>query len=213
MGHAITIHNPLRIHKTDIFEGIEAYECSGTPADCIKLAKHEILKDRKPDLVVSGINHGSNSAISILYSGTMSAAMEAAIEGFPAVGFSLCDYSADADFSHIMPFVKKIAENVLNKGVQKGIALNVNFPPKSDKPLKGIKICRQAHASWEEKFDKREDPHQLPYYWMTGDFVNYEEDDESTDEYALKHNYASIVPCKFDLTAYHALESMKQYLD
>ncbi|MTI20691.1 5'/3'-nucleotidase SurE [Fulvivirga sp. RKSG066] len=204
MGHAITIGNTLRLEETDIFEGVTAYECSGTPADCVKMAKHFVLKDRKPDLVVSGINHGSNTAISVLYSGTMSAAIEAAVEGIPAIGFSLCDYSSDADFSHTRDYVKKIAKQVLDKGLTKGVALNVNFPPKRNEDIKGVKICRQANAKWQEEFDQRFDPHGRRYFWLAGNFVNHDKG-EDNDEWAIANNYVSVVPCQFDLTAHHAI--------
>jgi 5'-nucleotidase len=212
MGHAITVGNTLRLDPSIVFEGegVVAYECSGTPADCVKLAKHHVLKDRRPDLVVSGINHGSNSSISVLYSGTMSAAIEAAIEGLPAIGFSLCDYSATADFSHCKPFIKSIAELALSQGIPQEVALNVNIPAKSDKPIAGIKICRQAKAKWTEVFDERKDPHGRNYFWMAGNFVNFDKR-EDTDEWALLHNFISIVPCAFDLTAHHALGMLNQW--
>src|SRR5690349_263107 len=186
MGHAITVGDTLRLDSSIAFEseGVTAYECSGTPADCVKLAKHHVLKDRKPDLVVSGINHGSNSSVSVLYSGTMSAAIEAAIEGLPAIGFSLCNYSLEADFVHTREFVKKIALQVLEFGLPKDVALNVNIPAKSDEKIKGIKICRQAHAKWQEVFDQRKDPNGRRYFWMAGNFVNYDKG-EDTDEWAL----------------------------
>ncbi|MDN5202857.1 5'/3'-nucleotidase SurE [Fulvivirgaceae bacterium BMA10] len=204
MGHAITVGNTLRLTETDIFSEVKAYKCSGTPADCVKLAKHHVLKDKKPDLVVSGINHGSNTSISVLYSGTMSAAIEGAIEDMPAVGFSLCDYSADADFSHITEHVKFIAGQVLKNGLQKGVALNVNFPPKQNESIKGIKICRQARAKWQEEFDQRYDPHGQRYFWMAGNFVNFDKG-EDNDEWAIANNYVSVVPCQFDMTAHHAI--------
>jgi 5'-nucleotidase len=204
MGHAITIGEALRLDKTDIFKGLIAYECSGTPADCVKLAKHIVLKDRVPDLVVSGINHGSNSSISVLYSGTMSAAIEAAIEGMPAIGFSLCDYSLNTDFSHCKDYVKKIVQQALKANFPRGVALNVNIPAKSNKKIKGIKICRQARAKWQENFEERLDPHGRRYFWMNGSFLNHDKG-EDTDEWALANNYISIVPCAFDLTAHHAI--------
>ena len=204
MGHAITVGNTLRLDKTDIFGKVRAYKCSGTPADCVKLAKHHLLINGKPDLVVSGINHGSNTSISILYSGTMSAAIEGAIEGLPAVGFSLCDYSSEADFSHVGGFVKKIASEVLNRGLPKGVALNVNIPPKRNEQVKGIKVCRQARAKWEEQFDVRRDPTGRKYFWMAGNFVNFDKG-EDNDEWAIANNYVSIVPCQYDLTAHHAI--------
>jgi len=204
MGHAITVGNTLRLDETDIFGKVPAYECSGTPADCVKLAKHHLLKNGKPDLVVSGINHGSNTSISILYSGTMSAAIEGAIEGLPSVGFSLCDFSSQADFSHAGQYVQKIALEILSRGLPKGVALNVNIPPKRNENIKGIKICRQARAKWEEQFDVRRDPTGRKYFWMTGNFVNFDKG-EDNDEWAIANNYISIVPCQYDLTAHHAI--------
>jgi 5'-nucleotidase len=204
MGHAITIGNTLRLDQTDLFKGIVSFECSGTPADCVKLAKHVVLKDRVPDLVVSGINHGSNSSISVLYSGTMSAAIEAAIEGMPAIGFSLCDYSPNADVSHCVEFVKQIVKQTLKTGLPRGVALNVNIPAKTNKKIKGIKICRQASAKWQENFEERLDPHKRRYFWMNGSFLNFD-GGEDTDEWALANNYVSVVPCAYDMTAHHAI--------
>ncbi|GAB3338382.1 5'/3'-nucleotidase SurE [Larkinella ripae] len=210
MGHAITIASPLRLFESDLFPGIPAYECSGTPADCVKLAKHFVLKDRNPDLVVSGINHGSNTSISVLYSGTMSAAIEAAIEGIPAIGFSLCDYSHDPDFTHTHDHILKIAGHALENGIPKGVALNVNFPAKSEKPLGEIRICRQADARWQEEFDQRKDPYGRSYFWMSGKFVN-DDTGEDTDEYALSQNCTAVVPCQLDLTDYKILADMKAW--
>lgn len=209
MGHAITVNNFLRVTKSSLFEGVMAYECSGTPADCVKIARHNVLKDeRQPDLVVSGINHGSNSSISILYSGTMSAAIEAAIEHTPAIGFSLCDYAHDADFSHTGEIIKKITRQAL-KGMPGGIALNVNFPKKKKEELKGIRICRQANSKWVEIFEERLDPAGRPYYWMTGNFVNFD-NGEDNDEWAIANNYVSVVPCQYDLTAHQAIPVLKR---
>ncbi|GAB3278677.1 5'/3'-nucleotidase SurE [Larkinella harenae] len=210
MGHAITIASPLRLYQVDLFPGIPAYECSGTPADCVKLAKHYVLKDRNPDLVVSGINHGSNTSISVLYSGTMSAAIEAAIEGIPAIGFSLCDYGHDADFTHTYDHILKIAGHALENGIPKGTALNVNFPAKSDEPLREIRICRQADARWQEVFDERKDPYGRGYFWMAGKFVNNDKG-EDTDEFALSQNCTSVVPCQLDLTDYKSLSTLQSW--
>lgn len=214
MGHAITIGDTLRLFETNIFQdlGVVSYKCSGTPADCVKLAKHHVLKDRSPDLVVSGINHGSNLAVSVLYSGTMSAAIEGAIEGFPSVGFSLCDFSHKADFEHTREAVKHIANEVLTKGLPKGIALNVNIPPKQNEKLKGIKVCRQAKAHWEEEFDQRKDPYGRSYFWLSGNFVNNDKG-EDTDVWAVDHNYVSIVPCQYDMTAHHSIAQMNDEWD
>ncbi|GGZ16025.1 5'-nucleotidase SurE [Echinicola pacifica] len=212
MGHAITIGNTLRLDEEEIFEDVEAYKSSGTPADCVKLAKHYVFHDRKPDLIVSGINHGSNTSISVLYSGTMSAAIEGAIEGYPSIGFSLCDYGAQADFSHVEEYVYKIAKHVLDHGMPKGTALNVNFPPKRNEPIKGVKLCRQARAKWQEQFDERYDPNGRKYFWMAGNFVNFDKG-EDNDEWAIANNYASVVPCQFDLTAYHAITQLNENWD
>jgi 5'-nucleotidase len=210
-GHAITIGEPLRLYSTAIFDNIDEYECSGTPADCVKLAKNHVLKDNKPDLIVSGINHGSNSSISILYSGTMSAAIEGAIEGIPAIGFSLCDFNEDADFSHAEAYIESITRTAIEKGIPKGVALNVNIPAKSEEPIKGAIVCRQADAKWQEKFDYRIDPNGRGYFWMAGDFVNFDIEKEDTDVWALDNNYISIVPSQFDLTAYAVLKDLKSW--
>ena len=212
MGHAITIGQTLRLYEEDIFEDVLAYKSSGTPADCVKLAKHHVLKDRKPDLVVSGINHGSNTSISVLYSGTMSAAIEGALEGLPSIGFSLCDFSSKADFSHLEEWVEKIARQVLEHGIPKGIALNVNFPPKRNEDIRGIKICRQADAKWQEEFVERFDPTGRKYFWLAGNFVNFDKG-EDNDEWAIANNYVSIVPCQYDLTAHHAISHINKEWD
>ncbi len=212
MGHAITIGQTLRLVEEDIFEDVLAYKSSGTPADCVKLAKHHVLKDRKPDLVVSGINHGSNTSISVLYSGTMSAAIEGALEGYPSIGFSLCDFSSKADFSHVEQWVEKIARQVLENGIPKGIALNVNFPPKRNEEIRGVKICRQADAKWQEEFVERFDPTGRKYFWLAGNFVNFDKG-EDNDEWAIANNYISIVPCQYDLTAHHAISHINKEWD
>ncbi|MEN8249484.1 MAG: 5'/3'-nucleotidase SurE [Bacteroidota bacterium] len=212
MGHAVTVGNTLRLNEVDIFKNANSYECSGTPADCVKIAKHFVLKERLPDLVVSGINHGSNTSISVLYSGTMSAAIEASLEGMPAIGFSLCDYAEDADFSHVLDYVEDIARQALEKGMPKGIALNVNFPPKQNEEIQGIKVCRQANAKWEEEFDQRFDPHGRRYFWMAGNFVNFDKG-EDNDEWAIANNYVSIVPVMYDLTAHHAIRAINEDWD
>jgi 5'-nucleotidase len=213
MGHAITVGDTLRLKESHIFDGVKAYECSGTPADCVKMARHYVLKDlRQPDVVVSGINHGSNTSISVLYSGTMSAAIEAAIEGTPSIGFSLCDYSHEADFSHTREYVRRITEQVIRKEMPKGVALNVNFPPKRNESLKGIRICRQANAKWVEEFDERRDPNGRKYFWMTGNFVNFDKG-EDNDEWAIANNYVSVVPCQFDLTSHSAIPVLNEDWD
>ena len=210
MGHAITINSTLHSSRiTPKNSEIIEYSCSGTPADCVKLAINELMP-RKPDLCVSGINHGSNSSINVIYSGTMSAAIEAGIEGVPAIGFSLLDYSWNADFSHSKDFITKITLNALNNGIPKGVVLNVNIPAVKKSDIKGVKICRQAKAYWVEEFDKRKNPLGQEYYWLTGKFVNKDQG-EDTDEWALKNNYISIVPVEFDLTAHHAIQGLNEW--
>jgi len=208
MGHAITINKPLRLDKVDIHGEFLGYQCSGTPVDCVKIAIDKILH-RKPDLCVSGINHGSNSSINVIYSGTMSAAMEGAIEGIPSIGFSLLDYSMDADFAPARSVAKQVALNVLKHGLPDGSLLNVNIPKLRLEELKGIKICRQAVAKWEEEFDERQDPNNRKYYWLTGKFKNYDKG-EDTDEWALANGYVSVVPVQFDFTAHHAIPFLNQ---
>ncbi|MBS1773881.1 MAG: 5'/3'-nucleotidase SurE [Bacteroidetes bacterium] len=198
MGHAITIGEPLRLHKSDVFDGIAAWECSGTPADCVKLARDKILH-RKPDLCLSGINHGANHSINIIYSGTMSAAMEAAIEGIPSAGFSLLDFKYEADFSVARQVVRSIAIQMLQSNLPVHTLLNVNIPKVTSDNFKGIKICRQAYAKWQEEFDQRTDPRGKDYYWMTGKFINLDKGDD-TDVQALADGYSSVVPIKFDFT-------------
>ena len=208
MGHAITIHSPLRLKKSKIFGDIEAYECSGTPVDCVKMGKYVVLENRTPDLVLSGINHGSNVAINILYSGTMSAAMEGALDGIPSIGFSLLDFTWSADFSATQVYAEQLIQNVLENGMMGGKLLNVNVPNLPLDEIKGMKVCRQANARWREKFIKKEDPIGKNYYWMSGEFINYEPDEE-TDVKALDDGYISIVPSKFDLTDFDALKEAK----
>jgi len=200
MGHAITIGIPLRLHPISIFEGIEAWQCSGTPVDCVKLAVDKVLR-RKPDLCLSGINHGSNHSINVIYSGTMSAAVEAAIESIPSVGFSLLDYSVEADFSGARKYARIIVENLLRNSLDKHLVLNVNIPAVTPELIAGMKICRQAYAKYEEDFLERNDPSGKKYYWLTGEFVNFDKG-KDTDVWALEHNYVSVVPVQFDLTNY-----------
>lgn len=211
MGHAITISDNLYCDPVTIdkYSQIKEFSCSGTPADCVKIGTQEILK-RRPDLCVSGINHGSNSSINVIYSGTMSAAVEAGVEGIPAIGFSLLDYSMEANFDHTTKYVKRITEQVIKKGLPKGVVLNVNIPKEGQEKIKGIKICRQANARWQEQFDKRQSPQGRDYYWLSGEFVNQDEG-TNTDVEALEANYVSIVPVKFDLTAHEFMNDLKSW--
>ncbi len=209
MGHAITLDSTLFVDaiKNEARNATE-YRCSGTPADCVKMAVSEI-SDRRPDLCVSGINHGANSSINVLYSGTMSAAIEAGIEGIPSIGFSLLDFSWDADFKKLKKHIKKIALQVLENGLPDGVVLNVNFP-KIEGDFRGIRIARQARANWEEEFDKRVNPQGREYYWLTGKFKLLD-DGKDTDIWALKNDYISVVPVHFDMTAHKFVNELKSW--
>lgn len=208
MGHAITINSTLRLQEVKQ-DGLTEYACSGTPVDCVKIAIDKILP-RKPDLLVSGINHGANSSINVIYSGTMSAAVEGAIEGIPSIGFSLCNYALEADFTAAAHFAGIVAQNVLDHGLPAGVCLNVNFPDIPLDIIKGVKVCRQAKALWQEEFDERKDPYGRKYYWLTGKFVDLD-GGEDTDVFALANNYVSVVPTQFDLTAHNAIKDMQKW--
>ena len=209
MGHAITINNPIRIDKSEVFDEVEAYTCSGTPVDCVKVGMFHILK-RKPDLVVSGINHGSNAATNVIYSGTMSAAVEGAMENIPSIGFSLDDFDHDADFEPTKHFAKLIMKKALSNDFPISTWLTVNVPKLTLKALKGVKICRQAMAFWEDRFDERKDPLGKKYYWLTGEFKDQEGADD-TDMSAIKNGFVSVVPVQFDMTAHHAIPQLNKW--
>ena len=211
-SHAITIESTIRCDRININDGPQIeYSCNGTPVDCVKLAMNKLL-ERKPDLCVSGINHGSNSSINVIYSGTMSAAVEGALEGIPSIGYSLLDYSHKADFSESESFIKKITKSVLEKGLPDGVCLNINIPKsEKGKKIQGIKVCRQANANWEEEFDERKDPKGRTYYWLTGKFVNYDKG-KDTDEWALENHYISVVPVQFDVTAHDSISKINNII-
>ena len=209
MGHAITLSDPIRLNRVWMFGDVEAYSSSGTPVDCVKLAIYEVL-ERKPDLVLSGINHGENSSTNVLYSGTMSAAIEGAMEGLPSIGFSLSDFSSEADFMQYEAYVSRIISKALKEDFPKFTCLNVNIPNVPASDIAGIKVCTQAHAFWADRFDKREDQFGRPYYWLTGEFseVNPQED---SDLHALHRGFISIVPTQFDLTNHKVLDEIKNW--
>ncbi|MEJ2594265.1 MAG: 5'/3'-nucleotidase SurE [bacterium] len=207
MAHAVTIQTPLMPRLINEEPGYREFMTNGTPSDNVKLGKHRLL-ERTPDLVVSGINHGSNASINIIYSGTMAAVLEASIDGIPAIGFSLMDYMPDADFSHVEAWISRITEKVLIECLPDGVCLNVNIPRKSESPIRGMKVCRQARARWEEEFEERKDPYGRTYYWLGGRFVNGDGRPE-TDEKALSENYISIVPVQHDFTAHEYVKKLK----
>lgn len=210
MSHAITVKHPLYINIFDSNGSIPLYGCSGTPVDCVKLALNELV-DAKPDLLLSGINHGANSSSSVIYSGTMAAAREGAINGIPSIGFSLLNFSSDADFSHTVDFISIIIKNALQNGIPEGVCLNVNIPSIEKKDIQGIKICRQTKGRWIEEFEKRADPSNREYYWLTGQYKNLEPDATDTDEWALENNYISIVPLQIDMTSYSTIDQLKNW--
>lgn len=210
MSHAITMHIPLRIKKISEQQGLSIYTTNGTPVDCVKLAQKVILKGEYPDLVLSGINHGSNSAISILYSGTMAAALEAAFENVPSIGFSIQSYDPDADFEFAKVITEVLIKKVITEGLPERTCLNVNIPDIKTEDCKGIKITRQAKGYWKEELMPYMDPYGKEYYWLTGSFLNLDEG-EDTDEWALSHNYVSVHPVQFDLTAHNHLDFFNKW--
>ena len=209
MGHAISVNKPIRCYKTNFFDSVEAYCCTGTPVDCIKMGLY-LLKEKKPDLILSGINHGSNVSTNILYSGTMSAAVEGALSGIPSVGYSLTDYSEDADFQFSEKIVQTIAKKVIKEGLKKGTCLNVNIPNVKENQIKGIKVCRQGRAFWDDTFDHRKDPLGKDYYWLTGSFSSKEQALDTDINY-LENNYVTIVPTQFDMTCHDSVDELKNW--
>ena len=210
MGHAITIHSFLRLQSVQLIDGVEAWSCSGTPVDCVKLAIYKLLGGNKPDLLVSGVNHGANISINVLYSGTMSAAVEGAMEGVPSIGFSLMDHALEADFSQVRPVIRSVVANTLKRGMAAGTCLNVNVPRNDGTALRGMRVCRQAKANWEDEFETRLDPGNKEYYWLRGEFRS-EDHGHDTDVYAVTNRYVSIVPTQFDMTAHHAIADMNTW--
>jgi 5'-nucleotidase len=207
MGHAITINSTIRVNETRHYSIENEYSCTGTPVDCVKMAINKLMSTR-PSLILSGINHGSNLSINVIYSGTMSAAVEGAVEGIPSIGFSLCDYGHEADFTQCSEYLDKIIADTLKNGLPKGVCLNVNIPKLKADELKGVKVCRQANAMWEENFDERKDPYGRSYFWLTGTFINFEPGAEDTDVWANENGYISMVPTHADMTANSVLNSL-----
>lgn len=208
MSHAISIKNPIRLNKISENGTLKIFSVPGTPVDCVKLALNQVL-DRKPDLVLSGINHGSNASISVIYSGTMGAAIEGCLNGIPSIGLSLTSHHPDADFSKTRKYIKRLIERILKDGLPLGVCLNVNFPVNGEADYKGLKVCRQTKGVWKEEYEKRVDPHKQTYYWLTGNFNNFEPEANDTDEWALENNYAAVVPIQVDFTAFNSLKTLK----
>ena len=214
MSHSITMHRPLFVSKVSQTDGVEVYSCTGTPVDCVKIGFDEILGTRIPDLVLSGINHGSNANVSVIYSGTMGAATEAALYGIPSIGFSLTDHSPAADFTASVHYARQIIGQVLAMPAESlaGLCLNVNIPNIPQDKIRGIRVCRQTRGNWREDFVHRTDPNNRDYYWMSGRFYNFEPEAEDSDEWALRDGYVSIVPVQMDLTDYQRLDTLRSYL-
>jgi len=206
-SNALTVTHPIRFKKLEQKEGLIIYSCTGTPTDCVKLALNEIV-DRRPDLIVAGINHGSNSAINVIYSGTMGAVLEGCENGILSIGFSVCDHSLDADFSIFESYVLQITRAALLNGLPHATCLNVNAPVG---PIKGIRVARQCDGRWTKEYAKRTDPRGGSYFWLTGNFENHEPEAEDTDEWALEHGFISIVPTKIDLTAFEAMDKIRTW--
>lgn len=209
-SNALTVTHPLRFKLIEEREGLKRYSCNGTPTDCVKLSLSEIFDDRRPDMLVSGINHGSNAAINVIYSGTMGAVLEGCENMIPSVGFSISDYSPDADFSELSTYVTTIAKKVLADGLPHGVCLNVNAPKGA---INGMKVVRQCDGRWTREYSKRVDPFGRAYFWLTGEFENHEPEAEDTDEWLLAKGYVSIVPTKIDLTAHELLKEMSERFD
>ena len=212
MSHAITMTNPLYLRKVKDDKDVTIYACNGTPVDCVKIAFDSIMANKEmPAMIISGINHGSNSAVNVLYSGTMGAAIEASFYDIPSLGFSLLDHDHDADFSASKKIVSEIIGKVMTSEIDLPFCLNINIPNLPYDKIKGIKVCRQNKGYWREEFDKRQDPRGRDYYWLTGYFHNTENEATDTDEWALNNGYVSIVPIQVDLTNYRQLEYMKNW--
>jgi len=208
VGHAITVNYPLRAvpyHKNNDFFG---YAVEGTPADCVKLGVRFLMKE-KPDLVMSGINHGSNTAINIIYSGTVSAATEGMILGIPSIAVSLAAYQ-DLDFTYAAKFSARLALLVAEKGLPHGTLLNVNIPNVPESEIKGVMITKQGISVWNDRFDVRRDPANREYFWLTGS-MNVMDTEDDTDQIAIKNNYVSVTPVKYDLTNRDLFEEMKNW--
>lgn len=212
MSQALTVKMPIRVKLLDETETKRVYACSGTPTDGVKIAINQLL-EREPDWVVSGINHGANASVSVIYSGTMAAAIEGCLYGIDSVGFSLNNFSSGADFAPAKKYVREVMENVAANKLPKGVCLNVNIPSCESEQVRGVRICRQARGNWREEFEKRRDPMGKTYYWLTGIFQNHEPEASDTDEWALANNYVSVVPVSVDMTSHDYINVLKKQMN
>ena len=213
MAHAVTMYQPLYLRTVEKREDLTVYACSGTPVDCVKMGYDHVFAGECPALNISGINHGSNSAVSILYSGTMGAAVEASFYGAPSVGLSLTDHSADADFEAATLFADKLIGDMLAAEIAEPLCLNVNIPQGRPEEIRGYRVCRQNRGYWKEEFYCRKDPRGKDYFWLTGDFYNQEPDATDTDEWVLANGYISVVPVQVDMTNYRQIDSVQKILE
>ena len=230
MACAFSAATPLTLTLRHKEQGLEVWSCNGTPVDCVKMALAELCKDRRPDLVLGGINHGDNGTVNTHYSGTMGVVMEGCMKYIPSVAYSLCDFRADADFEPLTPYVKQFTQQVLRHGLPRGVCLNINFPDPSNLPclgeasvtppkqgetegvFKGVKVCRMAFGSWGNEVSKCHHPRGYDYWWMVGQYTNDEPEAEDTDNWAVTHGYVSITPTRMDVTAYEAMDAVSQLL-
>jgi len=203
---AFSATTPLKLELRDKREGVEVWSCNGTPTDCVKMALARIV-DRRPDIVLGGINHGDNASVNSHYSGTMGVVMEGCMKYIPSVAYSLCDHDEQADFEPLRPYIEKMTRYVLDKGLPVGTCLNVNFPLLAS--FKGVRVCRMAHGSWLNEVTTCHHPRGYDYYWMVGHYQNDEAEAVDTDRWALDHGYVAITPTTFDVTAYEAIEQLK----
>lgn len=207
MACAFSANTPLTLTRRHSEQGLEVWSCNGTPVDCVKMALAELCRDRRPDLVLGGINHGDNGTVNTHYSGTMGVVMEGCMKYIPSVAFSICDYNADADFEPLTSYVKQFTQHVLSHGLPRGVCLNINFPVLP--AFKGVKVCRMAFGSWGNEVSKCHHPRGYDYWWMVGQYTNDEPEAEDTDNWAVTHGYVSITPTRMDVTAYEAMEEFK----
>ncbi len=206
---AFSATEPLRLKRRKDIGEAEVWSCTGTPVDCVKIALDQFCRDRKPDLVIGGINHGDNASVNAHYSGTMGVTLEGCMKYIPSLAFSLCDHSADADFEPLRPYVRQIVGQVLQEGLPMGTCLNVNFPKLAE--FRGVKVCRMAHGTWGHEVEKRQHPCGYDYFWMTGSYTNDEPESIDTDNWALNHGYVAITPTTIDMTAYDAMEMVNNW--
>ena len=206
---AFSAETPLRLKLRHRSQGVEVWSCNGTPVDCVKLALSQLCPDRRPDLIVGGINHGDNSSVNTHYSGTMGVTMEGCMKYIPSVAFSLCSYDEDADFSPMTALVRAITQRLLSEGLPQGVCLNVNFPDGGR--YNGVRVCRMAFGRWCQEVEKCRHPRGYDYYWMVGHYHNDEPDAADTDRWALAHGYVAITPTRLDVTAHEALQSLKPF--